>query len=72
MKNDDPLKRYPNRHRTGRHLDPAVDCFRTAKVAMPRPLPPERRNDALARGVLKLRRARRGGQSGSAGAAVAA
>ena len=72
MKNDEPLKRYPNRDRIGRHSDPAVGGFRTMKAPMPRVLPPELRNDALSRGVLKLRRARRGGQSGSAGAAVAA
>ncbi|NQV27746.1 MAG: hypothetical protein HQ518_25640 [Rhodopirellula sp.] len=72
MRNVELLKRYPNRHRTGRHSDPAVDGFRTAKVVMPRPLPLERRNDALARGVLKLRRVRWRGQSGSAGAAVLA
>ena len=72
MRNEDVLKRYQNRQRIGRHSDPTVGGFRMTKAAMPKPLPAELRIDALARGVLKLRRARRGGQAGSAGAAVAA
>lgn len=72
MRNDEPLKRYPNRHRSGRHSDPAVGGFRMTKAVMPQPESIELRCDPLARGILRLRRFRNGGHSDSAGAAVAA
>lgn len=72
MTQERPKKRQPNRYRIGWHNDPIGDAVHRTNAAMPKALPLELRNDALARGVLKLRRARRGGQSGSAGTAVAA
>lgn len=72
MTQERPKKRQPNRSRLGRHDDPIGDVIRRAKVAMPTALPIELKDDPLTRGVLKLRRTRRGGESGSSGAAVAA
>ena len=66
MRNDATVKRHPNRHHTARHSDPGIGSFRLTTLAMPRPLPAESRDDSLARGIIRLRRARRGdGRSGS-------
>lgn len=71
MTRQHPKKRQPKRFGIGRHDDPIGDVIRLAKVAMPTAMPLDVRNDALARGVRRIRRLRHGGQSGSAGCVAA-